>query len=301
MPLAYTWVNVFTDRAFAGNQLAVFPVGPDFPLAHMQRLARELNHSETVFLQPDTKADCRVRILLPTAPLAEEIPFAGHPVLGAACVAAMSRQPWAGETTVRLATGVGIIPVTVRAEGDGRWAARMQQPVPRVVGQPEAGPELAAALGLTPSDFAEGLPVEAVDNGMQTVIIPLQSLEAVQRARPDMAALRNLLGRQGLCTMVFARGGLEPSSDVHCRVFGPFDLVPEDPATGSANGPLGEYMVRYGLAGGKPIVSEQGCEIGRPSLLTIQVRQEAGVTKAVFVGGSVVLVGDGAFRVELLS
>lgn len=296
MPLAYTWVNVFTDRPFAGNQLAVFRVPPDFPLLGMQRLARELNHSETVFLQPHETADCRVRILLPTAPLAEEIPFAGHPVIGAACVAAMGRP---GETVVRLATGVGVIPVTVRTVSEGRWEARMEQPVPRVAGQVEAGPALAAALGLEPADVAGGLPVEAVDNGMQTVIVPLRTLEAVQRALPDMAALRQLLGRQGLCTMVFAPGGLEPDSHVHCRVFGPFDLVPEDPATGSATGPLGEYMVRHGLADGNTvIVSEQGHEIGRPSRLTIQVRRNEGVTQAVFVGGSVVLVGEGAFRVE---
>lgn len=295
--LAYTWVDVFAPRPFAGNQLAVFRVPPDLPLSTMQRLARELNHSETVFLQPPTAAgaDVRVRILLPTAPLAEEIPFAGHPVLGAACVAAMDG---AYPATLRLETGVGVVPVTVTAAGEGRWEAVMQQPVPRVVRALACRTELAAALGLGSDAIDSTLPVEAVDNGMQTVIIPLRSLEAVRMARPDMQALRTLLGREGLCTMVFALGGVEFESHVHCRVFGPFDMVPEDPATGSANGPLGEYLVRHSLAQGDSIISEQGYEIGRPSRLTIRVEREAGITRTLFVGGSVVLVGEGAFRVE---
>jgi PhzF family phenazine biosynthesis protein len=132
-----------------------------------------------------------------------------------------------------------------------------------------------------------------VDNGMQTVIIPLASVAAVQQAVPDMARLRELLGRDGLCTLVFATGGIAPDADVHCRVFSPFDLVAEDPATGSANGPLGEYLVRHGVLPGPLIVSEQGFAVGRPSRLQIRIAE------GVQVGGEVRLIGEGVFRIQV--
>ncbi|HYG59757.1 MAG TPA: PhzF family phenazine biosynthesis protein [Symbiobacteriaceae bacterium] len=293
--LPFAWVDVFADRPLAGNQLAVFTVPDDFPVALMERLARELNHSETAFLQPATApgAGVRVRIFLPTLPHATEIPFAGHPILGSACVAAMdTREP----QRLQVETGAGVLPVWVTPAGPGHWEARMAQPLPAVTGVVEAREELALALGLAPGDLRGGLPVEAVDNGMQTVLIPLASREAVQRARPDLPRLRDLLGRAGLCTLVFAMGGVESGSDVHCRVFGPFDIVPEDPATGSANGPLGEYLVRHGLSPGPVVQSEQGFAIGRPSLLTVTVERRDGVTQAVYVSGAVRLVGRGEFE-----
>lgn len=298
--LSFAWVDVFAAEPFAGNQLVVFHAPADLPDDVMRRITREMNHSETAFLQPPrvAGAEQRLRIFIPTLPLADEIPFAGHPILGAACVAA---GPQGG--LVRLETGVGIVPVTVApieppggaAPAPGVWRARMEQPVPRVVrvidGQRA---ELSAALG-APLD--PGLPVEAVDNGMQTVIVPLASLEAVRGARPDLARLRDLLGRDGLCTLVFAPGGLAPDTDITCRVFSPFDLVPEDPATGSANGPLGEYLVRHGVLRGPAIRSEQGHAIGRPSRLEISVERSAGVTRCVHVSGEVRLVGRGQFSI----
>lgn len=294
--LPFEWVDVFAADLFAGNQLVVFHAPADLPDETMCRITRELNHSETAFLQPArvAGADRRVRIFIPTLPLADEIPFAGHPILGAACVAAPQGGP------ARLETGVGIVPVTVQPLGDGgtavAWRARMEQPVPRVVRViEETRAELAAALG-APLDPA--LPVEAVDNGMQTVIVPLASLEAVRGAQPNLARLRDLLGRAGLCTLVFARGGLAPGTDVTCRVFSPFDLVPEDPATGSANGPLGEYLVRHGVLPGPTVRSEQGHAIGRPSRLEIAVERGGGTTRAVSVTGEVRLVGQGQFRID---
>jgi trans-2,3-dihydro-3-hydroxyanthranilate isomerase len=292
--LPFTWVDVFAAEPLAGNQLVVFDAPADLPDETMRRLTRELNHSETVFLQPARAAgaDRRLRIFIPTLPLADEIPFAGHPILGAACVAT---APQGGP--VRLETGVGIVPVTVDAQNSpGAWRARMEQPLPRVVRVIDAQrAELAEALG---APLHAALPVEAVDNGMQTVIIPLASLEAVRGARPDLARLRDLLGREGLCTLVWAPGGLAEETDVTCRVFSPFDLVPEDPATGSANGPLGEYLVRHGVLPGPHIRSEQGHAIGRPSRLEITVeRTGGGVTRGVFVAGEVRLVGQGQFRI----
>lgn len=292
--LPYTWLDVFAGSPLGGNQLAAFVAPADLPVDLMKRITREMNHSETTFLQPPTVpgADLRVRIFIPTGVGADEVPFAGHPVLGSAVAAPMGRQG-----TLQVQTGVGVIPVEVAALGEGRWHARMSQPLPRVVRvvAPDLRAPLAGALGLAPADLLDRAPVEAVDNGMQTVLIPLATVDAVRRAVPDMARLRALLGRDGLCTMIFALGGLDPESDVHCRVFSPFDLVPEDPATGSANGPLGEYLVRHGLVTGPLIRSEQGEEMGRPSRLTIEVTREAGATRAVHVSGEVWIVGRGEF------
>jgi trans-2,3-dihydro-3-hydroxyanthranilate isomerase len=296
--LKYIWVDVFAPAPLTGNQLCVFTGADGLPFALMQKVARELNHSETTFLQRATTdgADLRVRILIPTLPLAAEVPFAGHPVLGSACVAAMQHgRP----VTLRLETGAGVLPVTVTPAGEGAWEARMLQPLPRTVwSRPAAGlaPGFAAELGLQPGDLRSDLPVEAVDNGMQTVLIPLESLDAVRRAVPDPARLRERFGRDGACVLIFAPGGLQPDTQVHCRVFSPFDLVAEDPATGSANGPLGEYLVRHGVVAGPRVVSEQGYQVGRPSRLIIDVTRQGGVTEAVHVGGRVMLVGQGEFR-----
>jgi trans-2,3-dihydro-3-hydroxyanthranilate isomerase len=297
--LPFTWVDVFAPARLAGNQLAVFTAPPDLPEPVMCRITREMSHSETAFLQPTdvAGASARVRIFIPTQAGAREVPFAGHPVLGSACVAAMAAEPG----LVHMETGVGVLPVAVTLLEPDLWAARMSQPVPRVVrvlpGAAEERAALAEALGLDPADLRADLPVEAVENGMQTVIVPLGSVIAVQRAVPDLARLRALLGRAGLCTLVFAPGGMEAGTDVHCRVFSPFDLVAEDPATGSANGPLGEYLVRHGLVHGDTVHSEQGYMIGRPSLLTVTVERVGGATRAVHVGGRVFVIGRGEFCV----
>ncbi len=351
MHLPFVWVDVFAPGPLTGNQLCVFRALEGMEAGLMARIARELNHSETTFLQRPTsgRADVRVRIFVPNPAGAEEIPFAGHPVLGSACAAAellgaggdgpgggsgdvagpggdgvtgVGRPATAGgdgpggsaavgvdlpgrpgASVIRVETGAGIIPVTVTPLAGGVWEATMAQPLPRVVRRWDdpAGDaagfrrSLASALGLEPTDLEPDLPVEAVDNGMQTTIIPLASQEALRRARPEMGALRTLLGRAGLCTLLFARGGQEPESDAAVRVFGPFDLVAEDPATGSANGPLGEYLVRHGVCPGPVIRTEQGDLVGRPSRLRIEVRREGGRTAAVMVGGQVYRLGAGAF------
>lgn len=291
--LPFTWVDVFTEQRYAGNQLCVFRPAQPAPFQLMQQVTREMNHSETVFLEPpaDSGAHCRVRIFIPTLPDAVEIPFAGHPLLGAACV-------WAGDQPgeVRLETGAGLITVDVHPLADGVWDARMGQPLPRTVRTFERDQRLADALGLPLEAVRADLPVEAVDNGMQTVLVPLASVDAVQRAAPDAAALRALFGRHGFCTMLLAVGSVEAGADVHVRVFSPYDLVWEDPATGSANGPMGEYLVRHGVLPGPVVRSEQGYSVGRPSRLTVEVERREGATTAVRVGGRVVLVGDGRFR-----
>lgn len=299
MHLTYTWTDVFAVRPLTGNQLCTFDAPAALSPALMAQVTRELAQSESTFLQApqSSGADVRVRIFVPTGSGAVEIPFAGHPLLGSAAVYA-ARRGAAG--LVRLETGVGIIPVTV-TELPGpapTWAARMRQPLPRLVQQIARSGALAEALGLTLDELRTDLPVEAVDNGMRIVLIPAHSVAAVQRAQPNMAALRGLLGRDGSCTLLFAPGGVEPEADVHCRVFSPFELVTEDPATGSANGPLGEYLVRHGAAPGPLVHSEQGYAIGRPSHLLIDVERTDGQTTAVYVGGQVYAVGKGSFTID---
>lgn len=294
---AYTWVDVFAPRPLAGNQLCVFTGTDAMEEALMARLTRELGHSETTFLQRSASpgADARLRIWVPTEAGAFAVPFAGHPILGSACVLAADRPD---PSTVVFETGVGLVPVTVEPAGEGVWEATMVQPLPRLVwSRPDAMAGLAEALGIEAGDLRSDLPVEAVDNGMQTVIIPLVSAGAVDRCRPDLVELGNLLGRAGLCTLVFAMGGLEPGSDLHCRVFSPFDLVIEDPATGSANGPLGEYVVRHKLTPKSVLRSEQGDLLGRPGRLRVAVQTgEDEVVRTIRVSGRVHLIGSGRFR-----
>lgn len=294
---AYAWLDVFGTRPLSGNPLCVFTEAGEMAGEAMARITRELGHSETTFLQPSDRADARLRIWIPTGASAVEIPFAGHPILGSACAFTLATGR-KGPSTVLFETGVGPLPVDVEPLPDGGWEATMTQPLPRVVWSRPTVPGLVEALGLTAADLLPGAPVEAVDNGMQTVIIPLASVEAVDRCQPDMAALRSLLGRDGFSTLVFAPGGVDAGSDLHVRVFSPFDLVSEDPATGSANGPLGEYVVRHRIASKHLLVSEQGDLLGRPSRLCIALAvDESGMVRTIRVAGRVHLVGSGYFYV----
>jgi len=287
--LSYTWVDVFADAPFGGNPLCVFDAPDDLADVVMVRLTRELGHSETTFLQDGGR---RLRIFVPSGTGGSEIRFAGHPILGSACVAA----PAGGSVTFE--TGVGLIGVTVERLGEGVWQARMQQPIPRMDWTAVGTEQLAAALGLQAGALREDLPVEAVNNGMASVLVPLRRLVDVQQARPDMRRLADLFGPDGSCVVLFALGGLAPDADVHCRVFGPFDLAPEDPATGSANGPLGEYLVRHNVLPGPLVRAEQGHAIGRPSRLLTEVVREQGMTVAVYVSGRVHLMGRGEFVLQ---
>lgn len=293
MLLPYVWTNVFACRPLTGNPLCVFFADQEPDVATLRAITREVGHSETTFVQPvaDGRADWRMRIFLPLASpeLAQEIPFAGHPLLGSACAAAGS----GGGGLIRLQTGVGVLRVEVTPLGDGVWEAWMEQPLPLTVGVVDATADLARALGLAEADLHRALPVEAVTNGMQTVLVPVRTAEAVSRVRPDLPALGRLLGQAGNCVLLFAVGGAEQGVDVHSRVFAPFDLVGEDPATGSAQGPLGEYLVRHGVLPGPLVRSRQGVEIGRPSYIQIRVERTGGETTGVHVGGRVIRLGAG--------
>jgi trans-2,3-dihydro-3-hydroxyanthranilate isomerase len=275
--------DVFCDAALEGNPLAVFTDAGDLDGATMQRLARELNLSETVFLVGDVPdgADVRARIFTPGA----ELPFAGHPVLGTAFVVGGSR----GLDTVRIATGAGIVPVVLVRDGDTIVSGEMEQPIPRW--EPMPAPTAEAVLGaLGASESA--LPIEVYDLGPRHCYITLASKDEVAALRPDFQALA-AAGRFGVAC-VHADG----SHRVHARVFHPGVGVPEDPATGSAAGPLAVHLARHGVEPfGTELVISQGAEIGRPSTLRARAEGQGETVTRVTVGGGAVIVADGRFRI----
>jgi trans-2,3-dihydro-3-hydroxyanthranilate isomerase len=276
----YVVADVFTDTPLAGNQLAVFTDARELPEEELQRLAREINFSETVFVYtPEAGGHARIRIFTPAA----EIPFAGHPTLGTAFVLAAPLQLG----VIRLETGVGIVPVELeRDERGGIVFGRMEQPIPSVEPYPDTDP-LFDALGVEGSE----LPVELYDNGLRHVYIALASEEAVAAMRPNLGSL----------------GDLPPVLGINCfagsdtrwktRMFAPGGGVAEDPATGSAAGPLAVHLARHGrIAFGNEIEISQGTEIGRPSTLYARVDGSADKIERVEVGGSAVVVARGEFR-----
>jgi len=266
-------LDVFTDQPLAGNQLAVFPSAAGIPEAWLQPLAREINFSETVFAYPSRQgASSRIRIFTPRVELA----FAGHPVLGAAV--ALARP---GMDEIRLETGKGIVPVRLSEARDGKAYGRMSQPLPSVRPFGDSG-ALLAAIGASSSR----LPVEIYDNGVAHVYVALGSREAVAGLEPDLAAL----GRDfpGIGVNCVAGEGRHWKT----RMFGPGLGVPEDPATGSAAGPLAAHLARHGLiAYGDEIEISQGAEINRPSTLYARAVGSAGRLERVEVGGWALVVG----------
>ena len=274
----YVICDVFTDRPLAGNQLAVFTDATQIPEDQLQPLARETNFSETVFVYPPGgEGHAAIRIFTPTT----EIPFAGHPILGTAFVLAGPLQL----TEIRLETAAGVVPVVLEREGARIVFGRMTQPVPSVEPFPAVA-ELLAALGVERSE----LPVELYDNGVRHVYVALATEDAVAAVSPDFSRLAGLPALGFSC---FAGSGRRWKT----RMFAPGDGVPEDPATGSAAGPLACHLARHGRAPfGEEIEISQGAEIGRPS--TLYARAEGGRDRIenVEVGGSAVVVARGEFR-----
>ena len=276
-------LDVFTDRPLTGNQLAVFPHGESVPEAIRQDLAREIGFSETVYCdEPShpTAGDVRARIFTPTL----ELPFAGHPVLGTA-VALGRERGLAGGSVVTLECGVGPVPVELDAGGAGGW---MRQPVPTVETWPDVG-GLLDALGL-PGD-ATVAPVEVYDNGPRHIVCAVGDPDVVAGLRPDMGQLAAVAGAAGTSVCAVVDGGTAKT-----RMFIPGAGVHEDPATGSAAGPVGVHLLRHGLVPpGVQLTLSQGAEIQRPSTLLVRVEGLPDAIASVAVGGAAVLVGEGRF------
>jgi len=275
----YVLCDVFTDTPLTGNQLAVFTDGRGLDDETMQSIARELKLSETTFVFPaEQGGHAKVRIFTPST----ELPFAGHPTLGTAFVLASPMQL----LEIRLETGMGIVPVRLEREGDRIVFGRMEQPLPTV--EPFAAEELLDALGVERSE----LPVELYDNGARHVYVALGSEDEVARLRPDLNRLAEVEGVVGVNCFAGSDGRWKT------RMFAPASGVPEDPATGSAAGPLALHLARHGRIGfGEEIEITQGVEIDRPATLYARADGSAEHVERVEVGGSAVVVARGEFQV----
>jgi len=279
----YVLVDVFAERPLEGNQLGVFTDARLLSSAQMQQLTRELGFSESVFvLPPEQGGDARIRIFTP----GREIPFAGHPTLGSAlAIAARERL-----ATVRLETALKVVQVDLEHQAEGRAFGWMQQPIP--AWEPfDRQAELLAALGVERAR----LPVETYPNGPLHVFVALETEDEVAALSPDLTALLEL-GEIGVSC--FAGGGARWKT----RMFAPAYGVPEDPATGSAAGPLAIHLCRHGqVPFGERIQIRQGAEIGRPSILHARATGAPDRIERVEVGGPATIVALGEFLASALT
>jgi trans-2,3-dihydro-3-hydroxyanthranilate isomerase len=280
MELTYHVVDVFTQIALEGNPLAVFPDGRGLDAATMQRIARELNLSETTFVLPADGPDAaaRVRIFTP----ASEMRFAGHPTIGTAYVLRSIGRVPADATAFTFEEGVG--PVAVRVDpGDDPMIWLATPPISK--GRSYDAAACARALGLDTADLLANVPCQILSAGNPNLYVALKSADAVDRAQTDAMALQALFADQPVPVCLFAFAPVPAGA--YSRMFAPALGVPEDPATGSATGPLAAFMMEHGLAGasdGARFVSEQGTKMGRRSLLHVLVRGDHG-RDAIEVGG----------------
>ena len=278
MEFRYVICDVFTDAPLAGNSLAVFTDARLIPEKLLQPIAREMNLSETVFVYPAAKGGhARIRIFTPF----NELPFAGHPVLGSAFVLAAPLQL----PTIVLETGIGLVPIVLERDGPRITFGRMTQPLPTVSAEPAAAAIVAALGGVKPV-----LPVERYVNGPTHVLVTVGSTDDVAKLTPDFGALAKATSAGVSC---FAGSGRHYKT----RMFAPGHGINEDPATGSAAGPLACHLVRHGrLAPGDEIEISQGVEIGRPSTLFARASGMRERIESVEVGGCAVTVARGEFR-----
>jgi trans-2,3-dihydro-3-hydroxyanthranilate isomerase len=284
----YRIVDVFTDRPLEGNQLAVFEDATDIPERALQRLAKEINYAETVYVYPALEdGDARLRIFTPE----NEIPFAGHPTLGTAVVLAQRH----GKDRVVLETGRGPVPVQIETASGQPRRGTMEQPLPTIAPYP-APDDLLTALGVARSL----LPVVLYDNGIPHVYVVLETPAAVAAVEPDFAALARLARNTSMPVVGF---NTSAGSNLtwKTRMFAPADGVPEDAATGSAAGPLALHLARHELIPwDTEIRIAQGSEIGRPSELFARVTGNADQVERIEVSGFAVPVGGGWFDAALL-
>ena len=284
-------VDVFAERPYAGNQLAVFVSASDLSDDTMQRLASEMNYSETTFVAPEPEADggYRVRIFTPS----REIPFAGHPVLGTAWVV-RHHLARTGLGSLRLNVQAGQLLVTFESAAGAGDAAWFLAP-PATFGSKVAPERIAAAVGLSAQDIAANAPVQQMTGGASAVIVPLRTLEALRRCRLDLQAFAPLAA-DGFPPLVylFCNETRDPGNHLSARLFFDAHGVREDPATGFAAGLLGAYLLEYGLSPG-PTLSlriEQGHEVRRPSVVMLRAHRVGG-SYEVRVGGQVIPVVHG--------
>ena len=295
----FVQVDVFSERAFAGNQLAVVFDAHDLSSTAMQDIAREMNLAETTFVLPSRRPDCamRVRIFTP----GREMPFAGHPTIGTAWVLAAHGLAPAGANAFQLDEEIG--PVPVELEGDLTaprfvWMRHRDATFETEVRDRDG---VATALGLKADDLLPGVPIEAGSTGNAFLYVPLRDAATVDRVVVDARRLEEVAPATAhIGIFVLAPTADSDARRVYTRMFAPAHGVAEDPATGSASGALGAFLVRHRLVRGDGemrIVSEQGTKMGRQSFVHIALNARDGQSRDIRVGGAVVPVIDGTLRV----
>ena len=285
-------LDVFTDIPFTGNQLAVFPSADDLSSDQMQKLANEINYSETTFIlnSSDDYADFDIRIFTPYS----ELPFAGHPTLGTAYVLMNYLNiNLKNENSIRLKTKVGIIPLK-RLDGN-IW---MRQNEPEFFKIFKDKHKISELIGLTPDDISDELPIEEVSTGNAVLLIPITSLSSIWKATGIFNKIIDFFAdNKSLAPYLFTLDTEDSKADVHTRFFAPHFGIIEDPATGSAAGPLTAYLLKYDVFGQKfEIQNEQGIEIGRPSNIMMKGSFDNGKYD-IEIGGKCQVIGQSAFNI----
>jgi len=301
--MRYLHYDVFTDRPFEGNQLAVFPDARGLSPRQMQTLTREMNFSESTFILPAETPDTDIRMRIFTPGL--ELPMAGHPTIGSTFALAAEGVIAPGRERFVFGLGVGPTPVELTWEAGALSFAWMDQRPPVFRAARSSRADIIRAAGVDPQAVdRSGLPIEEVSCGVPFLFVPLDSRAAVDAAEPDVAAMRRLTSAfaAGLVgVFVFSPEPLGSEVTAYSRMFAPEFGVAEDPATGGASGPLGSFLVKHGVVSGprmQRMVSLQGVAMGRPSVIHIAIAQDAaGEITRVQVGGRAVRVGDGRIDV----
>lgn len=299
--LQFYKADVFTDRPFGGNPVAVIPDAEDLSDHEFQQIAREMNLSETVFVVPptDPAAIAKLRIFTPT----QEIPFAGHPVIGTFYILGVLKKIPLQEPVTRFMfeCNIGVFPVELSVLKGKVEHVSMSQPVPQFLGTVDALQDLydiSQALGLNKANIVDTRrPIEIVSTGLPVVIVPVRTLTAVKSIQVDLSGTKTVCARLGVNgIMVFTSLTVEDWASVHTRMFAaPIGIV-EDPATGSASGALGAYLVKNGVVDVGPtteIIMEQGYEIDRPSRILVHVFSDDDMIQEIKVGGQTVMVAEG--------
>jgi trans-2,3-dihydro-3-hydroxyanthranilate isomerase len=300
MPRRFFTLDVFADRALAGNPLAVVLDSDGLDTAAMQQIAREFNLSETVFVQPpaDSRHRANVRIFTPGL----EMPFAGHPTVGTAVLlASLDHKGQAGDYLFGLEELIGTVPCAVTL-GEGAAYARFDVPVlPTERGAPAATALIAETLGLNVEDIGfENHSPTLFGTGFPYTFVPVRSLEAIGRIRINTSLWLQAFGQEGLgAAYAYTRQTAQPTSSFHARMFSPGDGIPEDPATGSAVAGLSGVIARFDDLGEghRHFRIEQGFEMGRPSLIDLTMQIEGTRFLSASIGGHAVVVSEGLLHV----
>lgn len=291
-------LDVFTDKAFCGNPLAVFPEAEGLSDKEMQNIAREMNLSETVFVLPSDKALKKLRIFTPI----QELPLAGHPVVGTWNLLAnlgVTPQKENGIIEIKQELKLGVLPVEIEFQNNKPFKIVMTQgkfEAREIVSDEKEIEKLAAGLGLEISDLSvrKDLPIQVVSTGIKALAVPLASLDAVSRCRINPILLSEVyLAHGAIGCYVFTFETVEENSRIHARFFAPDDNIMEDAATGSAAGSLSGYLVYHQAMDDNKFTIEQGDFMKRPSRIYAEVTGEKRNIEKVRIGGSSIIVAKG--------